>query len=89
MWAINSYAVNTMQNLFGDDWGIVQDLGLNHRYQVQVLTLNNGDGNKYRIVRLDEDPNTLWRDVKVLVGEFDTPQELVAIARLIIATGNY
>jgi hypothetical protein len=78
-----------MQGLFGDDWGIVQTLCFNHRYQVSVETLHDAEVNKYRIVRLDEDPNTLWRDVRVLIGEFDTPQELVAIARLIIATGNY
>lgn len=89
MWAINSWGVDTMRKLFGEDWRVVQDLGLNHKHQVEVLTLRSDAVNKYRIIRLDKDQNNPWREVKVLVGEFDTPQELVAIARLIIATGNY
>ena len=90
MWAINSGGFDTMKQLFGDDWGVVQTLGMRQNHQVEVLTFRSDAVNKYRIVRLEEDPTTSkWVPRKVLVGEFDTPQELVAIARLIIATGNY
>ena len=75
-----------MRDLFGDDYWIVDAL-YGEPYQIEVQTFRSCVPNKYRLVRIENDPSTpRHAHKKVLVGEFDTPQELVAIAKLLIYT---
>lgn len=75
-----------MKELFGDAYWIVNAL-YGERYQVEVQTFRSCVPNKYRLLRIDPDPSTpKYAYKKVLVGEFDDPQELVAVAKLILAS---
>jgi len=85
MWAVTAGGV---RELFGEDAWIIDaiytpKIHYEGRYQVEVLTFRTDAPNKYRLVQLD-----VGDYEKVWVGEFDTPQELVAIAKLILASGT-
>ena len=88
MWALRAGGVDTAQELFGEYYWIVNAL-YGEKYQVEVLTFKNTEFNKFRLLKLRDDASTpkpvYAREV---VGEFDTPEELVAIAKLILFNGG-
>lgn len=86
MWALRAGGVDTAQELFGEYFWIVNAL-YGERYQVEVLTFKNTSFNKFRLIKLRADASTP-RPVyaREVVGEFNTPEELVAIAKLILAS---
>lgn len=72
--------------LFGEDYWIVNAL-YGAEYQVEVKTFSNTKFNKFRLIRLVADastPRPVWK--REVVGEFDTSKELVAIAKLVLAS---
>ena len=88
MWALNAGGSETIRDILGDDFWIVNAL-YGERYQVEVLTFRNCGSNKYRLIRFVNDPSTpkpVYK--KEVVGEFDTSKELVAIAKLVLASGS-
>lgn len=75
-----------MLELFGEHAWLIDAL-YGGGYQVEVLTLRRGAPNMYRLIKIENDASTSkYVTKKVLMGEFDTPQELVAIAKLILAS---
>ena len=88
MWALRAGGMDTTQELFGEYYWIVNAL-YGERYQVEVLTFRNIPSNKFRLIKIVADPSTP-RPVyaREVVGEFDTPEELVAIAKLILFNGG-
>lgn len=76
-----------MHELFGKDFDVVDRLS-SGKYQVEVVSFRKEAlVNKYRIVRLEYDPSTPKHVLrKVLIGEFDEAKELVAVAKLILAS---
>ena len=76
-----------MRELFGEHAWLIDAL-FGELYQVEVLTFRTDAPNKYRLIKIEDDASTskMYVTKKVLVGEFDTPQELVAIAKLILAS---
>jgi hypothetical protein len=84
MWALRSGGTETVHELFGEHAWLIDAL-FGERYQVEVLTFRHDTPNKYRLFKLEHNP-AAYLTSKVLVGEFDTPKELVAIAKLILAS---
>ena len=84
MWAVNAGGSETLRELFGDSAWIIAAL-YGEMYQVEVLKFSDTPDNKFRIIRIIHNPSVFARD-KELVGEFDTADELVAIAKLLLAT---
>lgn len=71
--------------LFGDDIVTITALGA-YGYQVEVMHVRAGVENRYRLIRLDRGNATHpWEVSKVRLGEFGTAEELVAMAKLIVA----
>lgn len=72
--------------LFGESYWIIQAL-YGEQYQVEVATFSNTRFNKFRLIKIVDDASTpLPVCARKVVGEFDTPEELVAIARLLLAS---
>jgi hypothetical protein len=84
MWTLRAGGTETVHELFGEHAWLIDAL-FGERYQVEVLTFRNDTLNKYRLFKLEHNPAAYVTN-KMLVGEFDTPQELVAIAKLILAS---
>jgi len=87
MWNLKAGGFDTALELFGSDSFIVQALSILPRYQVEVMKFSSVEGNKFRIIRLEDDPSTPKHvPRKVLLAEFDDANEFVAMARLILAS---
>jgi hypothetical protein len=85
MWNLRAGGTDTVRELFGEHSWIVDAL-YGEEYQVAVQTFNRSKPNKYRLIRIVNDlskPRSVWK--REVVCEFDTPEELVAIAKLILA----
>lgn len=87
MWNLNAGGIDTGMELFGDDRFVVQTLAILPRYQVEVMKFSSVEGNKFRILRFEEDASTpkfVWK--RKVLAEFDDVKEFVAMVRLIVAS---
>lgn len=89
MWQINSGGYETFYDLFGDDGHTVFKFSSSRTYQIEVSGFKHVENSKYRIFKFEDDPSTP-KPVRrrILFGEFDNPEELVAMVKLVMASGE-
>lgn len=88
MWAIQSGGYDSILDLFGDDARVVmQFIDPNKPYQVEVLTFRNSEVNRFRLIEFEVKVDR-WDRERRIIGEFDRPEDVVAMIKLIEASNQ-
>ena len=88
MWAIQSGGYDSILDLFGEDARVVMRfIEPNKPYQVEVLTFRNVEVNRFRLIEFEAKTDK-WDRERRIIGEFDRPEEMVAMIKLIEASNQ-